>query len=191
MTPQQKKHQEEYDLAKRRYEKAYSQKKTCDRKVAELNSEKQTVIKQINNKAAKKKSVDAAATQMEKTNGKDSEINTIITISAKRLTEADSFFTKMGESSNGNVKSLENIFEEKNKTTDRNIKVAMKEISAAKKKFATESGNLKSEIAKLKTKSSNLDSDLRKYSGMSAQADADMRRASIDMAYHKSHMNDA
>lgn len=188
MTPQQKKHQEEYDIAKKKYERAYSEKKLCDRKLGELLSEKQANIKEINSQVTKKKRIDETATLLSDTNEKDSEIDRAFYNSAQNLLEADQMFSRFGDYSRGNVKSLENVFAEKNKTTKSNISEAFSKIKTAKIKMNEDSISLKNSIAKLQTKATQINDSIRKYTQLAEQANRDMQKASIDMAFHKKHL---
>ncbi len=188
MTQEQLKHKNEYEIEKRKYENAYSEKVSYSRKLASLQAEKQKVLGQINSKKADSKQVSIAQEKLSATNNKDSEINSSLTLASKNLSDAASQFKNIGTSSLGDQKDLEVVFENKNKSSSNNINSAMSEIAKAKTTLSNRMSTLIAEIKKLSNQRENIDSDIKKYTGLIDNADKRMSNASISMAYHKKHM---
>ena len=78
MTPEQKKHEEEYFAAKKKYEMAYANKAKYSREKAGAETKRQQLINSINSKKSELKKVSQTYTDLTKTNGKDNEIESHI-----------------------------------------------------------------------------------------------------------------
>ena len=88
MTREQQRHQEEYEIQKRKYEDAYSEKMMSIRQLEALRNNKQAVINQINSKNSESKQVSEAQEKLAETNNKDSAIISSVNIAGKNLSEA-------------------------------------------------------------------------------------------------------
>ena len=92
MTPEQKKHEEEYFAAKKKYEMAYANKAKYSREKAGAETKRQQLINSINSKKSELKKVSQTYTDLTKTNGKDNEIESHIQKAAKHLSAAATQF---------------------------------------------------------------------------------------------------
>lgn len=188
MTREQQKHKEEYEIQKKKYEDAYSEKMMSIRQLETLRNDKQTVINQINSKNSESKQVSEAQEKLSETNNKDSAIISSVNIANKSLSEVARQFKNIGTSSRGNQKDLEVVFESKNKSSNKNINGAIEKIKNAKKTLSDRNTVLTSEIKALNDNKDDIDRNITKYMQLIDEADSKMRSASISMAYHKKHM---
>lgn len=188
MTREQQRHQEEYEIQKRKYEDAYSEKMMSIRQLEALRNNKQAVINQINSKNSESKQVSEAQEKLAETNNKDSAIISSVNIAGKNLGEVARQFKSIGTSSRGNQKDLEAVFESKNKSSNKNINGAIEKIKNAKKTLSDRNTVLTSEIKALNDNKDDIDRNITKYMQLIDEADSKMRSASISMAYHKKHM---
>lgn len=188
MTREQQKHQEEYEIQKRKYEDAYSEKMMSIRQLEALRNNKQAVINQINSKNSESKQVSEAQEKLAETNNKDSAIISSVNIAGKNLSEVARQFKSIGTSSRGNQKDLEAVFESKNKSSNKNINGAIEKIKSAKSALSDRNTVLTSEIKALNDNKDDIDRNITKYMQLIDEAEAKMRNASISMAYHKKHM---
>ena len=181
MTPEQKKHEEEYFAAKKKYEMAYANKAKYSREKAGAETKRQQLINSINSKKSELKKVSQTYTDLTKTNGKDNEIESHIQKAAKHLSAAATQFKNIGKSSNGNQKDLEMVFSSKVAKSKKHISEAFSGIEKAKKNLSGRKTALNGELATVKT-------SITRYVTLIDEADTTMRTASVDMAYHKKHM---
>ena len=188
MTPEQKKHEEEYLAAKKRYETAYANKIKYTREKTAAETKKQQLINRINSKKSELKKVSDTYTDLVKTNGKDNEIDGYVKKSAKHLATAAAQFKNIGTSSKGNQKDLETVFSAKVAKTNKHISEAFSGIEKAKKNLSGRKTTLNGEISKLKGELSTVKSNITRYATLISEADSTMRTASVDMAYHKKYM---
>ena len=188
MTREQQRHQEEYEIQKRKYEDAYSEKMMSIRQLEALRNNKQAVINQINSKNSESKQVSEAQEKLAETNNKDSAIISSVNIAGKNLSEVARQFKSIGTSSRGNQKDLEAVFESKNKSSNKSINGAIEKIKNAKKTLSDRNTVLTSEIKALNDNKDDIDRNITKYMQLIDEADSKMRSASISMGYHKKHM---
>lgn len=188
MTREQQKHKEEYEIQKKKYEDAYSEKMMSIRQLEALRNNKQAVINQINSKNSESKQVSEAQEKLAETNNKDSAIISSVNIAGKNLSEVARQFKSIGTSSRGNQKDLEAVFESKNKSSNKSINGAIEKIKNAKKTLSDRNTVLTSEIKALNDNKDDIDRNITKYMQLIDEADSKMRSASISMAYHKKHM---
>lgn len=189
MTPEQKKHEEEYYAAKKRYETAYADKIKYTREKNNAEAKKQQLINGINTKKSERKKVKDAYDELTKTNGKDNDIDTEVKKAEKHLTTAATQFKNIGTSSNGNQKDLEEVFSSKVTSSKKHISDAFSGIEKAKTSLSGRKATLKTEITKLKGELETSKTNVSKYTTLISQAESTMRTASVDMAYHKKYMN--
>jgi chromosome segregation ATPase len=188
MTPEQKKHEEEYFAAKKKYEMAYANKAKYSREKAGAETKRQQLINSINSKKSELKKVSQTYTDLTKTNGKDNEIESHIQKAAKHLSAAATQFKNIGESSNGNQKDLEMVFSSKVAKSKKHISEAFSGIEKAKKNLSGRKTALNGEITKLNGELATVKTSITRYVTLIDEADTTMRTASVDMAYHKKHM---
>lgn len=188
MTPEQKKHEEEYLAAKKRYETAYANKVKYAREQNTASTRKQQLISSINAKKSELKKVSQTYDDLLKANGKGSNIDANTKKSTKALADAATQFKAMGESSGGNLKDLEVVFSSSVSKFNRHISDAFSEIDKAKKSLSGRKTKLKSEISKLQDELETLKSNGSKYASLISEAESTMKTASVDMAYHKKFM---
>ena len=188
MTREQQKHKEEYEIQKKKYEDAYSEKMMSIRQLEALRNNKQAVINQINSKNSESKQVSEAQEKLAETNNKDSAIISSVNIAGKNLSEVARQFKSIGTSSRGNQKDLEAVFESKNKSSNKSINGAIEKIKNAKKTLSDRNTVLTSEIKALNDNKDDIDRNITKYMQLIDEADSKMRSASISMAYHKKHL---
>ncbi len=187
-TAEQKKHEEEYNQAKRRYENAYGDKARYERELINLQSRRTQIINEINSKKSDKKHLKSTYKTIEQSSGKNSDINAYLTKSNEKLASAALQFKGIGESSKGKQKDLEQLFSEKNTKSKNNIKKAFDEMKKAKGKLDTKIAELKKNIKDLEDEmDSNGTNQSRCKANIEAAKNA-MNKASADMAYHKKHM---
>ena len=188
MTPEQKKHEEEYFAAKKKYEMAYANKAKYSREKAGVETKRQQLINSINSKKSELKKVSETYKDLTKTNGKDNEIESHIQKAAKHLSAAATQFKNIGKSSNGNQKDLEMVFSSKVAKSKKHISEAFSGIEKAKTNLSGRKTALNGEITKLNGELANVKTSITRYVTLIDEADTTMRTASVDMAYHKKHM---
>ena len=164
MTPEQKKHEEEYFAAKKKYEMAYANKAKYSREKAGAETKRQQLINSINSKKSELKKVSQTYTDLTKTNGKDNEIESHI------------------------QKDLEMVFSSKVAKSKKHISEAFSGIEKAKKNLSGRKTALNGEITKLNGELATVKTSITRYVTLIDEADTTMRTASVDMAYHKKHM---
>lgn len=189
MTPEQKKHEEEYYAAKKRYETSYADKIKYTREKNNAEARKQQLINSINKKKSEKKKVKDAYDELTKTNGKDNDIDTEVKKAKKHLATAATQFKNIGTSSNGNQKDLETVFSSKVAKSNKHISDAFLGIEKAKKNLSGRKTTLNGEISKLDGELATVKSNIKRYASLISDSDSKMKTASVDMAYHKKYMN--
>ena len=146
-TPEQKRAEEEYRAARRRYEDAYVRKQNYEKKKATEESRKQKLISIINEKKSELKQVTETRDDLLKLNGKDGEVNEHVKKTDKDLSAAAVQFKNIGTSSLGEQKDLEVVFAEKITASKKYISDAFAGIEKAKKDLQNRIDKLNAEIS--------------------------------------------
>lgn len=113
MTPEQQQHQEDYMIAKRRYENAFSEKRRAENELNNILNRRQQVIGAINELTAERKRNDESLSEIQSSYAKNSDFDASVKDTETKLEVASIGFSAIGESSVGTPQKLTEIFDEK------------------------------------------------------------------------------
>lgn len=99
MTPEQQQHQEDYTIAKRRYENAFSEKRRAENELNNILNRRQQVIGAINELTAERKRNDESLSEIQSSYAKNSDFDASVKDTETKLEVASIGFSAIGESS--------------------------------------------------------------------------------------------
>lgn len=189
MTPEQQKHQDEYNAARRRYDNAYSDKRHAENQVAGIKNRRNQLINMINERNAEKKRNEDALSQLQGASGKNSDIDNGVRDAQTKLDTASAEYASIGEASYCKPRKLTEVFADKNTSSKNSISGAFEQIK-------TISGNLQRKISELQSQISQYEREIedgkskeRYWNGVAWDKQCAMNSAAGDMAYHQRMMN--
>lgn len=185
MTPEQKKHEEEYYAAKRRYENAYAEKRRSENEISDIKNRRKQILNSINELTSENNRYISSRKDISKSVDKNSDFDTGWSDSEKKLSAAASGFLAIGSTSDSKPQDLNVVFEEKNKHTKNkmtdvfsNLKNVKNELDGKIEANERKISKLKSEMEEGKNRERYLSSNISEQSRI-------MSNASIEMASHK------
>ncbi len=188
MTPEQKKHEEEYNAAKRRYENAYAEKRRSENEIADIKNRRKQIINSINELTSENRRYISSRDDVSGSFDKNSEFDAGWSDSEQKLSAAASGFLAIGSTSISKPQDLNIVFGDKN-TTTRN---KMNDVFSNLKKVRDE---LNEKIEANEKKISGLNAEMedgknreRSLSSNISEQERIMRNASIEMASHKKYL---
>ncbi len=189
MTPEQQQHQEDYMIAKRRYENAFSEKRRAENELNNILNRRQQVIGAINELTAERKRNDESLSEIQSSYAKNSDFDASVKDAETKLEVASIGFSAIGESSVGTPQKLTEIFDEKNRSSKACITSAFSQIKSIE-------GSIQRKIDELNRQVEQLDRELeddknreRYLNNVILEQDRIMNNASIEMAYHKRYID--
>jgi len=190
MTLEQKKHEDEYYAAKRRYESAYSDAVRYQNEIQRLYEQRTKLINEINRNNSEKKRFILSSDDLKKAISNDGGINDSLKSYSSNLMDATNHFKMIGESDLGMPKSISEAFSDADKAVENNISTAFSKINSFHKDILhriDEFGNTISRLENELQENKNLES---RYLGYINDANRRKNNASVDMAYHKRLMQE-
>lgn len=188
MDMEQKKHQEEYLIAKKRYENSIMEKKRVENQIIDIQNHRHQLINQINELQSERKRFIESSEELAGRNSADSEFESGWKDSESKLVAASQGFIAIGTSSLGSPQNLSEVFAEKNRLT----KSSMQEVFDGIKKACD---NMQMKIEELSRQITNAESELedgrnreRYLHNIAEENSRIANNASIEMAYHKKYL---
>lgn len=190
MTPEQQKHQEEYLIAKRRYENAFEEKRRAENEVNNILNRRQQVINTINELVAERNRNSDSLSEIQRSLARNSDFDSSVKDTESKLETASIGFSTIGESSVGTPQNLKEVFDERNRCSKSSITSAFEQMKNIENSIQRKIDDLNSQIAQLEREMEDGQNRERYLNNVIAEQDRIMDNASIEMAYHKKHMND-
>jgi chromosome segregation ATPase len=190
MTPEQRRHEEDYYAAKRRYEDACYEKRCAENEISDIQNRRWHLINEINEAESEHKRFVESYDEIEKSIKNDEGISAGIKDAESKLTEASDGLLAIGTSSAASLKSLDTVFDEKNRSSKSSISSAFESLKRTKSDMSAHIETVAGKISQLKTELEDGKSRERYLSGRVSDCIGTMNSAAIDMAYHKRHMED-
>lgn len=190
MTPEQRRHEEDYQSAKRKYEDAFAEKRRAENEISEILNRRKQIIAKVNELVAEKNLNTDSLTQLNNSSAKNSEFDEHIKDTEVKLESASTGFCAIGESSVATVKKLTDVFDEKNRHSKSSITGAFEQIKNIGKTIEQKISTLSGQITQLNNEREEGERRERYLYGVISDQDHRMNDASIEMAYHKRHMED-
>lgn len=190
MTPEQRRHQDDYYAAKRRYEDACYEKRCAENEIADIQNRRYQLINEINDSESEHKRFVESHEEIVKSINNDDGISAGITDSAAKLTEASKGLLAIGSSTVGNLKDLDTVFDERNRSSKTSINSAFEALKRTRNDMDSHINEVAGKIRLLKDELENGKNRERSLSYRISECNSTMNSAAIDMAYHKRHMED-
>lgn len=190
MTPEQRRHEEDYYAAKRRYEDACYEKRCAENEITDIQNRRWHLINEINDTEAEHKRFKESHDEIEKSIKNDDGISSGIRDAESKLTEASKGLLAIGTSSSASLKDLDTVFDEKNRSSKNSISSAFEALKKTRTDMSAHIEEVAGKIRQLKGELEDGKSRERYLSGRISDCIGTMNSAAIDMAYHKRHMED-
>lgn len=190
MTPEQQKHQEEYMIAKKKYENAFAEKRRAENEINNILNRRQQILSSINDMVAERNRNSDSLSQLQNTSAQNSDFEASVRDTDIKLESASQGFLAIGESSVGKPQKLTDVFEERNRTSKSSIASAFEQMKTIGSSIQRKIDDLSRQISQLEQEMEDGKNRESYLNNMIAEQNHIMNNASIEMAYHKNHMND-
>ena len=188
MSTEQQKHQEEYLIAKKRYENAFSEKRQAENEINTILNRRQHIIGLINELAAERKRNSESLFEIQKTYAQDSDFTDSIKDTDSKLEEASSAFLAIGASSVGSPQNLTEVFDERNRGSKLSIATAFEQMKKVGGLIQQKIEDIGRQISQYEQELEDDKDRERCLHNVIIEQDHIMNNALIEMAYHKNHM---
>lgn len=189
MTPQQ--HMEEYMIAKRKYENAFSEKRRAENEINGIRNRRQQIINSINEKSSERKRNTDSHAEIQRSYAKNGEFDASVRDTESKLETATAGYSAIGVSSTGGVQKLTEVFDARNRASKSAITSAFNQLKNIEGAIQRKIDDLNRQISQLERELEDGHNRERYLNGVVSQQDHIMNNASIEMAYHKMNMNGA
>ena len=190
MPTEQQKHQEEYLIAKRRYENAFAEKRRAENEINSIINRRQQIISMINELTAERKRNSESLAEIQKSSAQNSDFDASVKDTEAKLETASSGFLAIGESSVCTLQRLTEVFDEKNRNSKSSIASAFEQMKNIGGSVQRKIEDLSHQISQLEQEMEDGKNRERYLNNVIAEQNHVMNNASVEMAYHKNHMND-
>ena len=190
MTPEQQKHQEEYLIAKRKYENAFEEKRCAENEVNNILNRRQQIISTINELVSERNRNSDSLSEIQRSSAQNSDFDSSVKDTESKLEIASIGFSAIGESSVGTPQNLIEVFDERSRRSKSSITSAFEQMKNIGDSIQRKIDDLNRQIAQLEREMEDGQNRERYLNNVIAEQDRIMNNASIEMAYHKKHMND-
>lgn len=190
MTPEQQKHQEEYLIAKRRYENAFEEKRRAENEVNNILNRRQQIISTINELVAEMNRNSDSLSEIQRSSAQNSDFNSSVRDAESKLEAASIGFSAIGESSVGTPQKLTEVFDERNRRSKSSIISAFEQIKNIGNSIQRKIDDLNRQITQLEREMEDGKNREQYLNNVVAEQNHIMNNASIEMVYHKKHMTD-
>lgn len=189
MTPEQQQHQEDYMIAKRRYENAFSEKRRAENELNNILNRRQQVIGAINELTAERNRNNYSLSEIQRSYAQNNDFDASVKDTETKLEAASIGFSAIGESSVGTPQKLTEVFDEKNRTSKTSITSAFSQIKNIEGSIQRKIDELNRQIAQLERELEDGQNRERYLNSVISEQNHIMNNASIEMAYHKRYLN--
>ena len=183
-------HEEEYQIAKRKYEDAFAEKRSAENEISGIINRRRQILDTVNELVAERKLNDASLTELNSSSAKNSDFDDCVKDTETKLEAASAGFCAIGESSLGVPQKLTEVFDEKNRRSKSSITGAFEQIKNIGKAVQQKIDDLNSRISALEREQEDGQNRERYLNGVISEQDHRMSNATIEMAYHKRHMDE-
>lgn len=190
MTPEQQKHQEDYFIAKRRYENAFAEKRRAENEINNILNRRQQIINLINELTAERNRNTDSLSEIQRSSAQNGDFDASVKDTETKLEAASSGFSAIGESSVGTPQRLTEVFDERNRKSKSSIASAFEQMKGIGSSIQRKIDNLNHQISQLEQEMEDGKNRERYLNNVIAEQNHIMNNASIEMAYHKNHIND-
>ena len=189
MTPEQQKHQEDYLIAKRRYENAFVEKRRAENEINNILNRRQQIINAINELSAERSRNNDSLSEIQKSSAQNGDFDVSVKDTEVKLEAASSGFLAIGESSVGMPQRLTDVFEERNRSSRSSIANAFEQMKNIGNSIQRKIEDLSRQISQLEQEMEDGKNRERYLNNVIAEQNHIMNNASIEMAYHKKYLN--
>ncbi len=188
MTAEQQQHQEDYLIAKRKYENAFAEKRCAENEINKILNRRQQIINEINEFTAERKRNNDSLSEIQRSSAQNGDFDVSIKDAEAKLEAASSGFLAIGESSVGTPQRLTEVFDERNRTSKSSIASAFEQMKTIGSSIQRKIDDLSRQISQLEQEMEDGKSRECYLNNVIAEKNHIMNNASIEMAYHKKHM---
>ncbi|WP_294413330.1 hypothetical protein [uncultured Ruminococcus sp.] len=189
MTPEQQKHQEDYLIAKRRYENAFAEKRCAENEKNNILNRRKHIINTINELTSERNRSNNSFSEIQRSSAQNGDFDASVKDTETKLEAASAGFLAIGESSVGNPQRLTEVFDERNRNSKSSIASAFEQMKNIGSSIQHKIDDLSYQISQLEQEMECGKNRERYLNNVIAEQDRIMNNASIEMAYHKNHMN--
>ena len=189
MTPEQQKHQEDYFIAKRRYENAFAEKRRAENEINNILNRRQQLINMINELTAERNRNTDSLSEIQRSSAQNGDFDASVKDTETKLEAASSGFSAIGESSVGTPQRLTEVFDERNRTSKSSIASAFEQMKTIGSSIQRKIDDLSRQISQLEQEMEDGKNRERYLNNVIAEQNHIMNNASIEMAYHKKYLN--
>lgn len=187
--PTEQQHQEEYLIAKRRYENAFAEKRRAENELNSIFNRRQQIINTINELTSERNRNIDSLSEIQKSTAQNSDFDDSVKDTETKLEAASSGFLAIGESSVGTPQRLTEVFEERNRSSKSSIASAFEQMKNIGDSIQRKIDDLSHQISQIEQEMEDGKNRERYLNNVIAEQNHAMNKASIEMAYHKNHMN--
>lgn len=124
----QQQHQEEYLIAKRRYENAFAEKRRAENEINNILNRRQQIVSAINELVSDRARNFDSLSEIQRSSAQNSDFDASVKDTETKLEAASSGFLAIGESSVGTPQRLTEVFDERNRTSKSSIASAFEQM---------------------------------------------------------------
>ena len=185
LTPEQRRHQEEYYAAKRRYVSADEKRQILQNKIIGIQNDRPKLINKMNELESERKRNSEALEEISKTNSSDGDFEDSMKDSAGKLETAAQGFLAIGTSSVAELKDLTEVFSHTDIQTKNSMDSVFENIKNIKNAISNKISDLITEYNKAENELQQSYENERRYNEEIYTQKKIMENAEWDMAYHK------
>lgn len=190
MTPEQQKHQEDYLIAKRKYENAFTEKRRAENEVNSILNRRQQIVNTINELVSERNRNSDSLSEIQRSSSQNGDFDASVRDTESKLEAASLGFLAIGESSVGTPQKLTDVFDEKNRKSKSSITSAFEQMKNIGNSIQRKIDDLNRQITQLEREMEDGKNREQYLNNVVAEQNHIMNNASIEMAYHKKHMTD-
>lgn len=189
MTPEHQKHQEDYMKAKKKYENAFIEKRRAENEINNILNRRQKIINMINELTAERNRNTDSLSEIQRSSAQNGDFDASVKDTETKLEAASSGFLAIGESSVGTPQRLTEVFDERNRKSKSSIASAFEQMKNIGSSIQRKIDDLNRQISQLEREMEEGKNRERYFNSVIAEQERIMNNASIEMTYHKKHMN--
>lgn len=189
MTQEQRKHQEDYMIAKRRYENAFAEKRHAENEVSNILNRRQQIINLINELVAERNRNCDSLSEIQRSSAQNNDLDSSVKDTESKLEAASIGFSAIGESSVGSPQKLTEVFGERNRHSKSSIASAFAQMKNIGNSVQRKIDELNRQISQLEREMEDGKSSERYWNNVIIEQNRIMNNASVEMAYHKRYLN--
>lgn len=189
MTPEQQKHQEDYLIAKRRYENSYTEKRRAENEVNGILNRRQQIISTINELVSERNRNSDSLSEIQRSSSQNGDFDASVRDAESKLEAASLGFSAIGESSVGIPQKLTEVFDEINRNSKSSISSAFEQMKNIGNSIQIKIDDLNRQISQLERELEDGKTREQYLNNVISEQNHIMNNASIEMAYHKKFLN--